>query len=303
MSERKSTLMAGWALLATSVVMTAVMVLLGYVVLSGAAAMGSTLFVGDAPLWPALSGQTPVWGGIWPACVGSLTVVVLSLLLALVPGIGTGVWMATVVDSRLSRCLGVAVDVLAGVPSILMGLFGFTLILFLRQWYFPAANTSLLLAAACLAMLIIPYLAVSTRTALQSLPPQLRQTALSLGMSESQTCRHVLLPQARGGIMAGILLAIGRAAEDTAVIMLTGAVVNAGLPGGLLQRFEALPFSIFYLSAQYQSQQELTMAFGAALTLMLLTATLFAVAGGLQRAACRRRWGDLNQEVIHDRRD
>ncbi|WP_211227299.1 PstA family ABC transporter permease [Ferrimonas kyonanensis] len=295
--------MVGWSVLATTVVMTSVLTLLGYVMVTGAAALGPTLLVGDAPLWPALTGQVPVWDGIWPACVGTLTVVLLSLLLALLPGIATGVWMATAADGRLSRCLGVAVDVLAGVPSILMGLFGFTLILFLRQWYFPAANTSLLLAAACLAMLIVPYLAVSTRTALQSLPPQLRQTALSLGMTESQACWHVLLPQACGGIMAGILLAIGRAAEDTAVIMLTGAVVNAGLPGGLLQRFEALPFSIFYLSAQYQSQQELTMAFGAALTLMLLTATLFAMAGALQRAASRRRWGTLNQEVSHDRPD
>ncbi len=71
------------------------------------------------------------------------------------------------------------------------------------------------------------------------------------------------------------MLAAGRAAEDTAVIMLTGVVANAGLPGGVFERYEALPFTIFYYSAQYQSDAELQMAFGAALTLLCLTATIF----------------------------
>ena len=170
-----------------------------------------------------------------------------------------------------------------------MGLFGFTLILFLRNWLLPSANTCLVLSALSLAILIIPYLAVATRTALLALPPSLELTALSLGMTHWQALRSVLLHKAAKGISGGIMLAAGRAAEDTAVIMLTGVVANAGLPGGIFERYEALPFTIFYYSAQYQSDTELQMAFGAALTLLCLTATIFSVASFLIRTTSRRQ--------------
>ncbi|UGA53374.1 PstA family ABC transporter permease [Vibrio sp. VB16] len=246
-------------------------------------AFSLSLFFGDADPIKGLLGLEPVWDGIWPACVGTMTVVACALSLALLPGLATGIWLATSAASRFKTTLALCIDILAGVPSILMGLFGFTLILFLRNWLLPSANTCLLLSALSLAMLIIPYLAVATRTALQALPASLEITALSLGMTRWQTLRVVLLPQASKGIMGGIMLAMGRAAEDTAVIMLTGAVANAGLPGGVFNRYEALPFTIFYYSAQYQSNSELQMAFGAALTLLCLTAAIFSIAGLLQR--------------------
>lgn len=272
-----------WCLSCTAGLLLCLTFFIGFIISRGAPAFSLSLFFGDTDVFKGLFGLEPIWDGIWPACAGTMTVVACALSLALFPGLATGIWLATSAPSRFKTILALGIDILAGIPSILMGLFGFTLILFLRNWLLPSANTCLLLSALSLAMLIIPYLAVATRTALQALPVSLEITALSLGMTRWQALRVVLLPQAAKGIIGGIMLAMGRAAEDTAVIMLTGAVANAGLPGGVFERYEALPFTIFYYSAQYQSDSELQMAFGAALTLLCLTATIFSVAGILQR--------------------
>ncbi|OAN18003.1 phosphate ABC transporter permease [Photobacterium jeanii] len=277
-----------WCLTCTVGLVLCLGLLVGFIISRGAPALSLSLFFGDSDPLNALLGLEPIWDGIWPACVGTLTVVFCATALALLPGIATGIWLASRSQSRFKYLVALGIDILAGIPSILMGLFGFTLILFLRSWLLPTANTCLLLSALCLAMLIIPYLAVATRTALLALPHSLEITALSLGMSRWKTLRCVLLPQAVKGIIGGIMLAMGRAAEDTAVIMLTGAVANAGLPGGLFERYEALPFTIFYFSAQYQNDTELQMAFGAALTLLCLTATIFTSATLLQRNSLRK---------------
>jgi phosphate transport system permease protein len=114
-----------------------------------------------------------------------------------------------------------------------------------------------------------------TQTALEALPHELRLAGFSLGFTPWQNVVHVLLPAASRGILSGVVLAVGRAAEDTAVILLTGVVANAGLPSGILGKYEALPFHIFYLAAEARSDAELSQGFGAALILLLLTAALF----------------------------
>jgi phosphate transport system permease protein len=234
------------------------------------------LFFGDVPLWSAVSGQVRVWDALWPACVGTLLLVILATLIAVPLGIASGIYLACFARSPFKRIMSLSVELLAGTPSIIMGLFGFAMILFLRHTFLPQANTSLLLAAACLALLILPYLIVTTQSALESLSTDYRLLGPSLGFNQIQTVLYILLPAAGRGIMGGIILAIGRAAEDTAVIMLTGVIANAGLPQGLLGKFEALPFRIYYLAAEYQSPAELDSAFGTALVLLCLTGLLFS---------------------------
>jgi len=272
-----------WCVICTIGLIICLSFFIGFIINRGAPALSTSLFFGDTDIISGLLGLEPIWDGVWPACAGTITVVMSALSLALIPGLATGIWLATTEPSRFRSIVTLGIDILAGIPSILMGLFGFTLILFLRHWLLPSANKCLLLSALCLAMLIIPYLAVATRTALKALPHSLEVTALSLGMTRWQALRTVMLPQAAKGIIGGIMLAIGRAAEDTSVIMLTGVVANTGLSGGVFDRYEALPFTIFYYSAQYQSEAELQMAFGAALTLLCLTATIFSAAGFLQK--------------------
>jgi len=253
-------------------------VLLGFLLLRGLPTVSLALYFGDTLPMDALVRGAPVFDGLWPACLGTLWLVGLAALFAVPVGLAGGVHLAEFATGRAARLAAFCVDLLAGVPSILMGLFGFALILLLRRTFWPSANTCLLLSALCLALLVLPYLVSATRAALAGLPQELRLTCAALGLSRWQAVRRVLLPAARQGILGGVVLALGRAAEDTAVILLTGVVVGAGRPGALTDKFEALPFTIYYLAAEHQTPQELDLAFGAALTLLALTLVLFALA-------------------------
>ncbi|MCR4667470.1 MAG: ABC transporter permease subunit [Desulfovibrio sp.] len=281
-----------WLLrLAPLLLLLIVLGLLFFLVQKGHSALSLNLLFGDTPPLMAVLGQAAVWNGLWPACAGTLYLVLLTLLLALFPGLCCGIYLAEYANRRSALGIGLAMDILAGTPSIVMGLFGFTLIVFLRRTFCPSANTSLLLSAACLALLVLPNIVSNTREALAAIPRELRITALALGLGKNAMIRHILLPQAVHGIAAGVVLALARAAEDTAVIMLTGAVANSGLPAGLLDRFEALPFSIYYTAAEYQNADELASGFGAALILLALSALLVFLAHLLERRFLQRSRG------------
>jgi phosphate transport system permease protein len=113
-----------------------------------------------------------------------------------------------------------------------------------------------------------------------------------LGATKLQNIFLVMIPKSLSGIMSGIILAIGRCAEDTAVIMLTGAVASAGLPRSLFSQYEALPFYIYYISSQYADPEELMQGYGASIILLLLCACLFLTAYGIRKGlnyfACYR---------------
>lgn len=266
-----------------------VFALMGYLLWRGLPVMGKELLFGHTAPLDAVFGRAPVWDSLWPACVGTFWLVVLTMILALLPGVGCGVYLAEFATPGRRRLLGAAVDMLAGMPSIVMGLFGFMLILLLRHTVLPDANTGLLLAAGCLALLVLPVLAASTREAMAAVPASLRLAAAASGLSRLQTMVHLCLPAAARGILGGVVLAVGRAAEDTAVILFTGVVANAGLPAGLLGKFEALSFDIYYISSQYQDQQELLRGFGAAALLLAVSCALLALARALEHSF-RRKW-------------
>ncbi len=255
----------------------------------GGGGVNMRLFFGDVPPLAALLGQIPVWDGIWPACVGTLSLLGLTMLLALGPGVGCGIYLVVYAPPRIKAVLGLCVDLLAGIPSIVMGLFGFTLLLMLRRVVSPHTGPSLLLASCCLALLVLPVLVSTTRGALEALPDRLWLAGAAMGLGTWGTLRHILLPAAARGMLGGMLLAAGRAAEDTAVIMLTGAVASAGLPAGLGARFEALPFTIFYRSSQYRDAMELQQGFAATLVLLALSLSLLAGASFLQKTL-EQRW-------------
>ena len=264
---------AAWG--AAVLVPSLLLVMIGFLLWRGLPGLDWALFFGQTPALAVLLHAAPVFDGIWPACLGTLTLVLLACSLAIPLGVASGIYLAEYAKGRVRTVISFGVELLAGVPSILMGLFGFALILLLRRTVAPQANTSLLLSALCLALLVLPYLISSTRLALESLPVALRLAGASLGLSPWQSVRRILLPAAAPGILGGVILAIGRAAEDTAVILLTGVVANAGAPASLTGKFEALPFHIYYLAAEYQNPAELAQAFASALVLLGLTGTLF----------------------------
>lgn len=279
---------------AALLVPAAVLTLIVYLLWRGLPAFSVALLFGDADPVQAMLCRVPVWEGLWPACVGTARLVALTVLLAVFPGVGCGIYLAELASPRQKTCFNAAVDMLAGMPSIVMGLFGFMLILFLRRTFFPEANTGLLLAAGCLALLVLPVLVASTREALNAVPLDLRLSAAALGLSRTQTLFHICLPAALRGIMGGVVLAMGRAAEDTAVILFTGVVISTGRTAGLFDAFEALPFSIYYVAAQYQDQQELMRGFGAAVLLLGVSCLLLCTACVLE-AGFRRRWNGKGQ--------
>ena len=255
----------------------------------GRSGAGGALFFGDTPPLDALLGRAPVFSGLWPALLGTLALVALASSLAIPVGVAAGVYLAAWAPRRLRAPLEVAIDLLAGVPSVVMGLFGFGLMLLLRRTVAPAAGPSLLLSGVTLALLVLPYVIRTTQTSLEAVPPALRALGPSIGLTRGQSLWHVEVPSAGRGILGGVMLAVGRAAEDTAVIMLTGAVVSAGSPSGLLGRYEALPFRLYVTASEYRDAADLQQGFGAALVLLVLTAGLLGGALALQRAM-ERRW-------------
>jgi len=263
--------------------------LIAFLARHGIPVLSKELFFGTTPPFDALFRHVPVWDGILPAVAGTFCLVLLTTLLATIPGIGCGIYLARFAKGKTLERLSLAIDLLSGIPSIIVGLFGFEMILFLHRFFAPNATTCILLAAFCLALLVLPVLVVTTRSAIESLPKYLELTGAALGFSEWQTLRYLLLPAASRGILSGIILATGRAAEDTAVIMLTGVVVNAGFPAGLTAKFEALPFLIYYTAAQYMDEAELARGFGAALVLLFVS-VLLVVAAKLCDKGIKNSW-------------
>ena len=276
-----------WA--AGALVPAVLLTLLAFLLWRGVPGWSLALFFGDTPPLDAVLRGAPVFDGLWPACLGTVALVLLATAIAVPLGVASGVYLAEFAGPRQRAALSFCVDLLAGIPSILMGLFGFALILLLRKTVAPAANTGLLLSAGCLALLVLPYLISTTRLALEAVPQELRLAGACLGLSHGQVVGRILLPAALHGIFGGVILAVGRAAEDTAVILLTGVVANAGAPSSLFGKYEALPFHIYYLAAEYQTPAQLAQAFAAALVLLCITGSLFAVAR-LLRGHLEKRW-------------
>jgi phosphate transport system permease protein len=290
MAVRPEGLFSAFSWLAAGLVAVSVGVLVAYLFVRGWPALSYTLFFGDTPWMAAVFGSEPVFDGIYPAMVGTFILIAFSSVIAIPLGVCCGIYLAEYAQGLLKETFSFMVDLLSGMPSIVMGLFGFALILLMRRTLFGHANTSLMLSSACIALLILPYLIRMTQVALESLPDKVRLLGPSLGYTRWQNILHVKLPAASTAIFSGIVLSIGRAAEDTAVIMLTGVVANAGIPRALSDKFEALPFTIFYLTAEHRNDAELQKAFGCALVLLVITGTLFFISYSIKKNLKRSWW-------------
>lgn len=206
--------------------------------------------------------------GILAPLVGSFYVIILTALIALPVGVATAVYLQFYAkESWLTRLLQVNIANLAGVPSIVYGLFG--LAFFVR---FLALDRSILAAALTMALLILPVVIVGTQEALKAVPPSLAHAAYALGASRWQVVSTVVLPAAVGNILTGVILAISRALGETAPLITVGAwVFITYLPKSPLDSFSVLPIQIwFWSSMPQQGFQEIA----AAAILVLLTVLL-----------------------------
>lgn len=282
-----------FAWLSVIILTAAVGAIMGHLIVRGGSALNTGLIFGDVPPLEALLLKKHVFEGIFPALFGTLILVLISVCLALPVGIAAGIYMAEYAAGRTKQVLDLLFDLLAAIPSIVVGLSGFSVTVFLHHTFSKSVYPCLLVSSFSLAFLILPYLIKTTQSALEDVPGTLRLTAPALGATPLQNIIHVLIPRAQSRILSGVILSIGRCAEDTAVIMLTGVVASAGIPKSVFGSFEALPFYIYYISSQYTDEAELLKGYGAALTLLFVSVFLFSLAFGIKHFVVRRR-GTLN---------
>jgi phosphate transport system permease protein len=259
------------------------LVLVVYLMYRGGSSLNVSLIFGETAVLDALLLKRQVFDGIFPAVAGTLFLVVGSMFIAIPVGVAGGIYMAEYCSGTVKVLFNLLFDILAGVPSIIIGLAGLLVTIYLNHHFQGQIGTCLLISCLSLALLVLPYLIRTTQTALETVDPVIRKTAPVLGASRLQNITLVLLPNALSDIISGVILATGRCAEDTAVIMLTGAVATAGIPHSLFGQYEALPFYIYYISSQYSGPDELAQGFGAAIILLILCTGLLLSALWIQR--------------------
>lgn len=270
----KSLIFFSWT--CTLLLVGSVSIIIGFLVVKGYRAISLELIFADTRPLDALFFKRQVFGGLFPAMAGTLFLIVLSMGFALPLGFASGIFLAEYAPSRVKWFFSLLFDILAGIPSIVVGLFGFSITIFLHHFFSDQIFPCLLISSLSLSFLVLPYIIRTTQISLESLPLQVRLTAPCLGATKLENIFLVLLPSSMSGIISGIVLAIGRCAEDTAVIMLTGAVATAGIPKSIFSSFEALPFYIYYMASEYSNAPELMKGYGAAVILLIICSGLFA---------------------------
>ena len=250
--------------------------------------------------WPSLSWEflldvpknNMTEGGIWPAFVGTLYLVALSLAVAAPIGVLAAIYLNEyATDNWFNRLINLAVINLAGVPSIVHALFGLGAFVYAARLGYSVISASLTLA-----IMTLPVIIASTREALASVPMAFREACWNVGATRWQTIWRVVLPNSISGILTGVILQVSRAAGETAPIMFTGAVffkaVERGdlFPYGLHEQCMALSMHLYTLSTQVPGVKE-SIPYATAVVLLvsvlLVNATSIAVRVWLRT---RKKW-------------
>jgi len=226
-------------------------------------------------------------GGILPAIVGTLCLVAGTIAFALPLGMASAIYLSEYAgDGRFTRLVRLAIVTLAGVPSIVFGLFGLgVFVLFLRF------GTSILAGSLTLGCMILPTIIVASEESLRAVPQSMREGSLALGATKWQTIRRNVLPYAVPGMITGAILGIGRAAGETAPILFTvAAFYLTKLPTSAFDQVMALPYHLYVLSTQHPEMEKVRpLQYGTALVLLVLVLSM-SLGAILYRARLRRRY-------------
>ncbi|HDR91079.1 MAG TPA: phosphate ABC transporter permease PstA [candidate division Zixibacteria bacterium] len=271
----------GFAILgiAASIVIIAVGILLFFIIKRGLPAM-SWEFISQPPK----RGMTQ--GGIFPALLGTFLLGLGAMIFSMPIGVLTAIYLSEfAVIGVFTRSIRTGINTLAGLPSIVFGLFGFAF--FCKVLGF---GVSVLSGAMTLGVMALPIVIVTTEEALRSVPNSFREASLSLGATKWRTTMKVVLPNAISGIVTGAILAMGRAVGETAPIIFTAATFyTRKLPKSPLDEVMALPYHIYGLVTEgVYPDKQLPIAYGSALVLLLLVLVLSG-AGIYLRYRTRRK--------------
>lgn len=213
-------------------------------------------------------------GGIFPAIIGTFYLVFGAIVFALPIGLLAAIYLSEYAkDNLLNRIIKLAIVNLAGVPSVVYGLFGLALFVIFLKF-----GASILSGSLTLGIMILPIIITTSREALESVPQSFREVSLSLGASKWQTIRHIVLPNAIPGILTGTILGLGRAAGETAPILFTvAAFYLPRLPKSIFDQAMALPYHLYVISTQVPNVDE-KVRYGTALVLLFLVLFMNLVA-------------------------
>jgi phosphate transport system permease protein len=207
------------------------------------------------------------YGGIFPQIIGSVYLVSLCTLFGAPLGIASAVYLSEYAsDNVLTRTVRFFTETLAGMPSIVIGLFGLEFLV-----YYLKLKTSLLAGAISLSIMMLPWTIRASEEAIKVVPDDYREASLAMGATKWQTVLRVVLPAAIPGIMTGVILGMGKAIGETAVVWLTaGSGLEAFVPRTLTSPTGSLPMYIYLLATQGHTAEGLQNAFGASLVLLVM---------------------------------
>ncbi|PKN39362.1 MAG: phosphate ABC transporter, permease protein PstA [Deltaproteobacteria bacterium HGW-Deltaproteobacteria-2] len=278
----KQALFFGTVRLSALIIVLALGGILFYIIVNGIGAI-SWDFVTKTPT------DSMTKGGIMPAILGTIYLTIGAIAVGLPLGIASAIYLTEyAIQSRFIRFIKVGINCLAGVPSVVFGLFGLGFFVIFMKF-----GSSILSGSLTLGFLILPTIIGAAEEALKAVPQTFREASLSLGVSKWQTTYRIVLPNAMPGILTGSILGIGRAAGETAPIMFTAAAYfTTKLPGSVFDEVMALPYHIYVLAtAGTNIEATRPIQFGTVLVLVavVLGIDLFAI---IIRSYMRRnkRW-------------
>jgi phosphate transport system permease protein len=213
-------------------------------------------------------------GGIFPAIIGTLCIVICSITITLPIGVCAAIYLNEYAkDNLLTRIIKLAIVNLAGVPSVVYGLFGLGIfVMFLKL------GVSIIAGALTLSIMELPVIITTARGALSSVPYNFREASMSLGVSRWQTIRHIVLPNALPGILTGAILSIARISGETAPILFTAAAFYVPhLPQSPFDQVMALPYHLYIISTQIPNMPK-NIIFGTALVLLMMVLSMSLIA-------------------------
>jgi len=220
-------------------------------------------------------------GGIFPMLVGSVLLPLLAVTLATPLGVGTSVFLSEYTrESRVTRLIRFGTDCLAGIPSIIFGLFGFIFFVTTLR-----LGWSILSGGLTLAFMILPTIIRTSEEAIRAVPKSFREVSFSLGATRWQTVRKVVLPNALPGIVTGVMLGVARSIEETAVVIFT-AGSSLRLPTSLLDSTRTMAVHFYILAREGISTEN---AYGTAATLVILVLTVNLLAYWLMHRVMAKR--------------
>lgn len=272
----------GFGLLTTMTVLTVIPIVavVIYIVVLGSPAISGEFITG----FPREGMRA---GGIWPAIVGTTYLTLGTAIFAVPLGIGAAIYLSEYAsENRWTRLIRIAIINLAGIPSVVYGLFGLGLfVLFLNF------GTSILAGSLTLSIMTLPVIISTTEEALRAVPQAFRTVSISVGATKWQTIRRIVIPQALPGILTGVILGLERAAGETAPILFTvAAFFLPRLPGSPLDATMALPYHLFVISTQVPGMP-IKIQYGTALVLLAFVLSMNMIATTIRsRARARRQW-------------